>query len=102
MTGPAPTLRTRMMVEAYEAGATLSEVGQLYGVSKQRVASIVKRHAPTAMRPRGETRSPSVGPPGHELYRQGKCKTCEVSLWGYRPEPREFCGHCEALAKAAA
>ncbi len=95
MTGPTPTARTRMMAAAYETGATLAEVGQLYGVSKQRVNAIVKCHAPSAMRPRGETRFPSVGKPGHELYRQGKCKKCEVSLWGYRPEPRELCGHCE-------
>ena len=84
-----------MMVEEYVDGATLDEVRLFYGVSKQRVAAAVKRHAPSAMRPRGETRFPSVGPPGHELYRQGKCKTCEVSLFGYRPEPRELCGHCE-------
>ncbi len=95
MTGPAPTKRTLRMVEDYEFGATVAEVGEIYGVSKQRVAAIVKRHAPSAMRPRGETRFPSVGKPGHELYRQGKCKKCEVSLWGYRPEPRELCGHCE-------
>ncbi len=93
MTGPAPTARTRMMVESYEAGATLAEVGQLFGVSKQRVNALVKRHAPSAMRPRGEMRF--VGKSGHELYLQGKCKTCEVSLFGYRPEPRELCGHCE-------
>ena len=102
MTGPAPTKRTRMMVAAYEAGSTLAEVGRRYGVSKQRVNALVRRHAPSAMRPRGKTRFPSVGPAGHELYRQGKCKTCEVSLWGYRPEPRELCGHCEAIAEAAA
>ena len=102
MTGPAPTRRTRMILEAYEAGGTLAEVGQIYGVSKQRVASIVKRHAPSAMRPRGETRFPSVGLPGGELYLQGKCETCEVSLWGYRPELREICGHCKAIAEAAA
>ncbi len=94
MTGPAPTKRTRMMVESYEAGATLAEVGLVFGVSKQRVNAIVKCHAPSAMRPRGETRFPSVGPLGHELYHQGKCKACEVSLWGYRPVPRELCGHC--------
>ncbi|KKL99991.1 hypothetical protein LCGC14_1808900 [marine sediment metagenome] len=102
MTGPAPTKRTRMMVEAYKAGGTLREVAAQFGVSMQRVQQVVERHAPEAMRPRGETRFPSVGKPGHELYHQGKCKTCEVSLWGYRPEPRELCGHCEAIAEAAA
>ncbi len=97
MTGPAASARTMRIVEAYEAGAPLAEVGQLFGISKQRVNAIVRRHAPSAMRPRTETRFPSVGPPGHELYRQGKCKKCKVSLWGYRPEPRELCGHCERL-----
>ena len=47
MTGPAPTARTRSMVEDYELGATLAEVGEIYGVSKQRVAAILKRHAPS-------------------------------------------------------
>ena len=32
-----------------------------------------------------------------ELFYQGECKKCEVSLWGYRPEPRDLCGHCEGL-----
>ncbi len=95
MTGPAPSKRTLGMVEAYEAGGTLAEVGRMYGVSKQRVNAIMKRHAPSAMRPQTMTRFPSAGLPGHELYTVGQCKKCEVSLHSYRPEPREICGHCE-------
>ena len=158
MTGPTPTKRTRMMVEAYEAGGSLSNVGAQFGVSRQRIQQIMKRHAPKSIRPSGRhygqtigpsdkvremveayeagatlcevaaqfgvlmttvhkhiqrhalramrppyiTRLASVGPPGRELYRQGTCKTCEVSLWGYRPEPRALCGHCANMAEAAA
>lgn len=102
MTGPAPTKRTLLMVEAYKAGGTLKEVAGQFGVTPQRVHIAIKRHAPEAMRPQTETRFPSVGPPGHELYRVGTCVKCEVALFAYRPEPRDICGHCEALGKAAA
>ncbi len=98
MSGPATTKRTLGMVEAYEAGATLAEVGKLYGVSKQRAHAVIKRHAPSAMRPQTMTRFPSVGPPGHKIYSVGKCKNCKVALMSYRPEPRELCGHCEKAA----
>lgn len=98
MSGPAPTKRTLGMVEAYEAGATLVEVGKLYGVSKQRVNAVIKRHAPSAMRPQTTTRFPSAGPPGHELYMVGKCRVCEAPLGSYRPVARDICGHCEELA----
>lgn len=46
MSGPAVTKRTLGMVEAYEAGATLAEVGKLYGISKQRAHTVIKLHAP--------------------------------------------------------
>ena len=102
MTGPVPTTRTLMMVEAYKAGGTLLEVAEQFGVTAQRVRTAIKRHAPSAMRPQTETRARSVGPPGHELFKQGKCRLCEVSLWGYRPEPRELCGRCAGKAEEAA
>ena len=51
MTGRAPTKRTRMMVEAYEAGGSLSLVAWIFGCSKNRVSLAVKRHAPGSMRP---------------------------------------------------
>ncbi len=102
MTGPPPTKRTLMMVEAYKVGGTLREIAEQFGVTVQRVHHVVNCHEPEAMRPRGETRFPSVGKPGHELYKQGKCRTCETPLFGYRPEPREICGHCAAVAEAAA
>ncbi len=100
--GPAPTERTRMMVEAYQAGGVLHEVAEQFGVSRQRVHQAIRRHAPEAMRPKTVTRFRSVGPPGHELYRVGSCKKCEVALFAYRPVSRELCGHCEAIAEAAA
>ncbi len=50
MTGPAPSARTRMMVEAYGAGGSLSRVAWIFGVSKHRVSLAVKRHAPGSMR----------------------------------------------------
>ncbi len=92
--GPKTTSRTRAMVEAYEAGATLAEVGQLYGVSKQRAHAVVKRHARSAMRPQTMTRFRSVGPKGQELYMVGQCKVCEAPLGSYRPIAQEFCGDC--------
>jgi hypothetical protein len=91
-----------MMVEAYKAGGTLREVGRQFGVTPQCVHIHVKRHAPEAMRAQTETRPRSIGPLGHELFKQGKCRLCKVSLWGYRPEPRWFCGHCAAKVEAAA
>ena len=97
MTGPAPSARTLSMVEAYEAGHTLREVAEQFDVSYQAVHQALQRNAPSIMRPQTETRFPSVGKPGHELYRQGKCKVCEVPLFGYRPESRKLCGHCEGL-----
>lgn len=102
MTGPAPTNRTLMMVEAYIRGGTLDEVAEQFGVSKQRIHAAVERHAPQVMRPQTETRMVSIGKPPHELYRQGTCASCEVSLWGYRPIVRTMCGYCEAKAEAAA
>ena len=101
MSGPPVSQRTLMMVEAYKAGGTLVEVAEQFGVTMQRVHIAIKRHAPKAMRPQTETRGRSVGPPGHELFKQGKCRICEVSLWGYRPDvTRELCGHCEAETAA--
>ena len=91
-----------MMVEAYKAGGTLVEVAKQFGVTMQRVEMAVKRHAPSAMRPQTQQRPRSVGKPGHELFKQGKCRDCGVSLWGYRPEPRKLCGHCAALPEADA
>ncbi len=102
MSGPPATKRTLMMVEAYKAGGTLLEVAKQFGVTAQRVHIAMKRHAPRFMRPQTQTRFRSVGPPGHELYLQGGCRDCKVSLWGYRPEPRGLCGDCEAKTKAAA
>ena len=102
MSAKGPTKRTLLMVEAYKAGGTLVEVGRQFGVASQCVYIHVKRYAPESIRPHGETRPRSVGPPGHELFRQGTCRDCEVSLWAYRPTPRDLCGHCKAEAKAAA
>ncbi len=102
MSGPPPTKRTLMMVEAYKAGGNIREVAEQFGVSFQAVHQAIKRQAPSAMRPQTQTRFPSVGKPGHELYKQGKCRTCETPLFGYRPEPRNICGHCAATAEAAA
>ena len=102
MTGPVPTKRTRLMVEAYEAGATLAEVGRVFGVTKSRTHSVIKRHAPRAMRPPTQKRFASVGKPGEEIYRVGSCKKCEVALFAYRPVARELCGRCEGLKEAAA
>ncbi len=87
MSGPA--------VEAYEAGATLTEVGELFGVTKQCVHTAVKNHNPSAMRPQTVTRYRSVGQPGQELYTVGICRVCEVQLGSYRPIARDICGHCE-------
>ncbi len=50
MTGPAPTKRTLMMVEAYQAGGSLRVVAWIFGCSKNRVSLAVKRHAPESMR----------------------------------------------------
>lgn len=94
MSGPAPTQRTLDMVEAYQVGATLDEVADLYGVSMQRVHEAVQRHAPESMRPQGQTTFKSVGPPGHELYMVGKCKDCGIALGSYRPIARKICGEC--------
>ena len=102
MTGPAPSKRTLMMVEAYKAGGTLREVAKKYGVSFQHVQQSIQRHAPESMRPPHTTKFPSVGKPGHELYRVGTCRDCEVALFAYRPESREICGHCAATREAAA
>lgn len=96
MSGPPVSQRTLMMVEAYKAGGTLVEVAEQFGCTQQRIHIAVERHAPEAMRPQTETRVRSVGPPGHELFQQGQCHICEVSLWGYRPTPRDLCGHCGA------
>ncbi len=98
MSGPAPTKRTLAMVEAYEAGADLEEVAYLYGVTKQRVHAVIKRHKPSVMRPQTMTRFPSVGPPGYELYTVGICQDCEVPLVSYRPIARDLCGHCKKAA----
>lgn len=95
MSGPKPTKRTLGMVEAYEAGGTLAEVAEMYGVTKQRVNAVVKRHAPSAMRAQSMTRFPSAGPPGHELYTVGKCRVCEIPLGSYRPIAQDICGYCK-------
>ena len=52
MSGPPPTRRTLMMVEAYQAGGSLRLVAWIFGCSKNRVNLAVKRHAPGAMRAR--------------------------------------------------
>ena len=95
MSGPAPTKRTLMMVESYQAGATMNEVATLFGVTAQRVQQAVHRHAPEIVRP-GSGRFPAAGPAGHEIYRVGSCTKCEIALFAYRPEPRELCGRCAA------
>ncbi len=96
MTGPAPTKRTRMMVEAYISGGTLEEVATIFNVSKQRVWAAVRRHAKEALALKG------VGPPGGRIFNVGSCCECEISLWAKRREARTMCGYCEAKAKAAA
>ncbi len=97
MSGPGTTKRTLMMVEAAKAGGTLHEVADIFGVSPQRVQQAVDQHAPESKRPRGQTRFPSVGPPGHELYRVGSCRKCEVALFAYRPVSCELRGHCKEI-----
>ncbi len=102
MTGPPPTARTLMMVEAYKAGGTLREIAEQFGVTMQCVHIHVKRHAPEAMRPAHTRKYRSAGKPGHEIYRVGSCKSCEIALFAYRPEPRDICGRCAAVVEAAA
>lgn len=97
-----PSDKVREMIEVYKSGATLHEVAKQFGVLMQSVHKSIQRHAPSAMRPPHITRFPSVGPPGHELYRVGTCSGCEAALFAYRPEPREICGHCEEAKEAAA
>jgi len=92
MTGPAPTGRARDMVAAYMAGNTLEDVAYEYGVTKQRVHYLVKRHAPSAMRPQHITKFRSVGPKGQELYMVGICRVCEAPLGSYRPIAQDLCG----------
>ena len=84
------------MVAAYKAGGTLDDVAYQFGVKKQRVHYLVKRHAPSAMRPVTVTRFRSVGPPGHELYMVGQCKVCEAPLGSYRPIAQDLCNHCKS------
>ncbi len=95
MSGPAVTKRTLAMVAAYEAGGSLEQVAYQFGVKKQRIHAVIKRHKPSAMRPQTMSRFPCAGKPGYELYTVGQCKTCEVSLHSYRPVARDICGHCE-------
>jgi hypothetical protein len=40
-----------------------------------------------------------VGAAGKELFRQGTCVRCEITLWGYEPILRDLCGTvpCEPL-----
>src|SRR5690606_18929432 len=48
-TGPADTERASAMVAMYQAGKTLHEIGELYGVSRERVRQILtKYHGITA------------------------------------------------------
>ena len=51
MTGRPTTTRTLMMVEAHQAGGSLSLVAWIFGCSTSRVRKAVKRHAPESMRP---------------------------------------------------
>ena len=51
MSGPPPTMRTLMMVEAYLAGGSLRLVAWIFGCSKNRVSKAVHRYAPESMRP---------------------------------------------------
>jgi hypothetical protein len=39
-----------------------------------------------------ETKFPSVGKPGNQLFRQGTCKVCRLLLMGDKPERRDWCG----------
>ena len=90
MSGPPPTKRTLMMVEAVQAGGTMAAVGEMFGVSKQRVSAAVARHT-----------FPSVGPPGGELYIVGKCRVCQIPLGAYKPEEKDLCGRCESTDELA-
>ncbi len=93
MSGPPPTARALLMVEAYAAGGSFLQVAKQFGVTPQCVHTHVRRHAPKSIRPRGQTKLASVGALGQELFKQGKCRVCEVSLWGYRPTARTLCGY---------
>ena len=51
MSGPPPTRRTLMMVEACNNGGSLKVVAAMFGVTMQRVHQVVRRHSPEPMHP---------------------------------------------------
>lgn len=38
----------------------------------------------------------SLGKPPDVLYKQGKCVSCEIPLFGKEPKARNLCGMCRA------
>ncbi len=111
MTGPQVKYRerNRKIVAAYKAGGTLREVGQAFNMTFENVRHIVKQADPELIREpyvvpgrRRKQAFPNVGLEGSKIYIVGKCRECNTPLASYTPKARDICGHCEALAEAAA
>ncbi len=51
MTGRPIQKRTRMIIEAYQAGGSFPLIAWIFGCSTSRVRKAVKRHAPEPLRP---------------------------------------------------
>jgi hypothetical protein len=45
-------------------------------------------------------RQPPIGKQWSDFVKQGKCRVCEIPLWGWTAAKRDVCGndHCQEVA----
>lgn len=73
----------------YKHGCRIQHIADTLGISSLEVSSWLEYGKPD------EPEFKSVGPPNDRLYLQGKCKTCEIPLFGGEQVTREYCGECD-------
>lgn len=80
----------------YEHGWRILTIADHLGMSAVQVASLLENGRRSEPDP---APLPHVGPPNDRLYKQGKCRGCEIPLFGGDPSPREWCGECDPRGK---
>lgn len=94
------------IIDAYQAGASITEIARKFGASRGGVQGIVSRAGiPLRGKAWDYAKHPIVGKAGDELYRQGYCRECCVPCFGkvrdgQPPAVRNICGDCQTKTAA--